>query len=374
MCKTAALLLSRQKLAPCGRSPWIKRTVDALNYFRQENLTLLSSVGTLNWELPLCAASLENIRTIVVVYTSDSDSFQKKKEMTISDFNLKNSSFIHLPYSENEKTSMKLRDEYILTATDRLFPVSVRSGGSMDNFLKTPEIRDKVENRFLLSPEKSSRSSFYYTFSGMDNDDPVLESTDYIIHWTRTSLHPWPDERRFDFYRDVILSNTYPRTAFHTLLNILSKKMILGSNRHMPKEIQAVCFSGHAPKRFLHQMRWRRRYVQMSFEPYGIGVERKTAEEAGIRPVIYADSKELRKMNSPERWIYQSEGKSGDWSEENEFRFRGSFSLKDIKPDKLVAFCLYPYESLQIKDLYGIEAVSFYKFNPESMPGAHRLS
>lgn len=374
MCSTAALLLSRQKLAPCGKSPWVKRTVDVLKYFREQNLSLFSSVGTLNWELPLCAASLMNIRTTVVLYTSDSVSFQIKAENISSDFKLDNSTFVHLPLSEHEKSSMKLRDEYIMTAAERLFPVSLRPGGSMENFLKKSDLKDKMDSRFLLPREKAARSSFYHTFSGIANDDHILDSTDYLIHWTRTSLHPWPDETSFSFYKDLIQSDSYPRNAFHSLCNIIARGKIYGSERHMPKDVQAVCFTGHSPKRFLQHMRWRRRYVQMSFEPYGIGIEKKTAEAAGIQPVIYAGSGELRKLNPSERWIHQSEGKKCDWSEENEFRYKGSFSLTNIRPDKLTVFCLYPYEASLIRNRYGVEAVSFYRFNPESMPEVHRLS
>ena len=44
---TAAIVLSRQPLRPCGLTPWVTKVVEAATWIRQQNLTLLSSLQNL---------------------------------------------------------------------------------------------------------------------------------------------------------------------------------------------------------------------------------------------------------------------------------------------------------------------------------------
>lgn len=373
MCELGALLLSRQKLAPSRKCSWVQKTLDALGFFRDENLTLLTSIGTPNWELPLVAAVLDRVNVNIVVCAENDCSFQQITGRIYSDFNLSNnSSFTHFPISTSKKSYMHIRDQYIMDSADILFPVSIRTKGFMEKSLQKNHLSKKTDCRFLLHEKKRTKDSVFKSFSDIVLNNPFLISSDHLVHWTRTSLHPWPDESAFDFYKDIIKSQNYPRSAFHALFNILSSQTVYASNRHMAKNIYTVCLSGNSPTEFFKLMRWRKRYVQMAFEPYGIGIEKNTALSLGIRPVIYTDPQKTRKLNYSERWMYQSSGKSGNWLEENEYRYRGNLSLKEIPKDKLIAYCLYPCEADFLRNRFGIETIPFSRFNPESMSEEHQ--
>ncbi len=100
-------------------------------------------------------------------------------------------------------------------------------------------------------------------------------------------------------------------------------------------------------------MKWRSRYRQMSFEPYGIGFERAWALSHGIRPVRYLDG-ESKDQEPGEPWLYQSAGVKGNWRPENEYRYRGDFDFSAVSRDKLIAYCLYERESRQITKEFAI--------------------
>ena len=96
----------------------------------------------------------------------------------------------------------------------------------------------------------------------------------------------------------------------------------------------------------------------MSFEPYGIGIERDTALSAGIRQVYYYTALD-RDSPQNERWLRQSAGEKSDWRREKEYRIRGDFDLSRIARDKLLLFCRYRSEVAQIEGATGIRTVSF---------------
>ncbi len=363
MCKKAALVLSRQKLAPCALTPWVKQTISALKYLKDQNFTFLTSTGSPNWDLPLSAAASMNMDIEVALISPGTD-LQREQARIIQGFNLQGiTRFVEVPLIA-ELPPMTCRDLFVLDNADILFPVSVRPRGTFDKLLETDKLKQKSDFRFQQSYSRSQKNSGYdYSFS-FNNEDPLLFSDNYIIHWTRTALHPWPTERPCDFYNDLISSPSYPRTAYCSLKNILSKGRIIASNRHMACGISTVCLSGHSPARFSQLMKWRTRYMQMSFEPYGLGVEQKTALKEGIRKVIYSDPQSIKKAISNERWIYQSEGKKGNWNSENEYRFLGDFRFDHLPPEKLVVFCRDPGEAAELQNSSGIRAVPFSRIIP----------
>ena len=59
--KKAAILLSRQPLRPTRTSPWVKRTVEAVEWVRENNLILISSVGMQTWELVTALVSMYSL-------------------------------------------------------------------------------------------------------------------------------------------------------------------------------------------------------------------------------------------------------------------------------------------------------------------------
>ncbi|MFQ5453802.1 MAG: hypothetical protein ACE5D6_06410, partial [Candidatus Zixiibacteriota bacterium] len=186
-------------------------------------------------------------------------------------------------------------------------------------------------------------------------------SQNYLIHWTRTANTAWATERLLDYYQAVMQSDRYPRSAYDSLLNIISNKFIKASPKNMPNKIPVVSFSEQTVSEMVNLMRWRSRYKQMSFEPYGIGIEKKTAFNMAIRPVKYHNKKEylLNNKENNYRWLSQSSGEKSDWRAEQEYRHKGDFMLTNIPLDKMILICHTEEEAERISTHTSIRAISF---------------
>jgi hypothetical protein len=127
----------------------------------------------------------------------------------------------------------------------------------------------------------------------------------------------------------------------------------------MPGNVPVVSLSDLSPVEVIPLMRWRARYRQMSFEPYGIGIERQVALEHGICPVRYYDRENGELPAAENIWLSQSAGTKGNWTAEREYRHRGDFNLGAIPRNKLLLLCHTAAEADQIEMETGIRAVSF---------------
>ncbi len=168
----------------------------------------------------------------------------------------------------------------------------------------------------------------------------------------------WPIERLCDYYHDIINATEYPRSAFHTLINIIKSKRIAGSGRHMPANEPMVSFSSLPPVQAIDLMRWRSRYRQMSFEPYGVAIQESIAADFGVVPVRYYDGRLPSEVPVDDRWQWQSKGKLGDWQAEHEYRHRGDLLLDRIPREYLRVITRFPHEKTVIERDFGIDACS----------------
>jgi hypothetical protein len=267
---------------------------------------------------------------------------------------------LRLPGGPGKKEIQNARDREIVNLADLILPVSIRSDGSMEEILVAAiSARRSVEARFQIEYQ-GRRGKLAYTLDQDRLSDQMRQcGGDYIIHWTRAVNGPWLGERPVDYYRELVQSDRHPRSAFDTLMRILDTRCLIASPRHMPRNTPVVAFSALAPAEVIPLMRWRARFGEMSFEPYGIGLRRSVAERAGIRPVQYGDK--LPEKSAPaDYWICQSPGTRTDWREEQEYRHLGDLDFSGIPKDDLAVFCLTPEERAVISDRFGLRAVSFY--------------
>jgi hypothetical protein len=87
-----------------------------------------------------------------------------------------------------------------------------------------------------------------------------------------------------------------------------------------------VAFTALAPSEAVPLMRWRKRYVRPTFEPYGIAICKMAAMDLGIRPVTYVESGSAASGDSV---LTQGYGK-GDWPREAEWRALGDVDLNAL--------------------------------------------
>jgi hypothetical protein len=356
--ETAAILLSRQPLRPVNQTPWVIRTRQAVDWISEQGHTLLSSVGMQTWELITALGSLYGIPMRVYVPSADPETFESRCEKLRHDLELSDRlvEFVAVVSEacRSEKELREKRDHMLIAGAEVLVPVSVRSGGHMQKALQQPG--KFVCTDFTVSYERRPAPLAYRIDATAVN--PVLKDVgqNFFTHWTRGVSRSWPEERAIDFYRAILNSDDWPRGALQTLSRIVSTRRIIASSRHMPGNERTVSFSSLSPFEVIPLMRWRARYAEMSFEPYGIGIEREAALKLGIKPVIYDQP---RTLAVEDRWRYQSSGKLTDWRDECEYRHRGDFDLAQLKPDKLVLFCRYRHEAARLERVTGIRAIWF---------------
>ena len=357
---SAAILLSRQPLRPCGRCDWVRQVQRAVRTARDNQVRLLTSVGLQTWELIAATAALE--LTPQRLYLPEHGSRSEKQWCSTLGLDPARDRIQLVPnesISGGRSAFMAARDRLIAESADILYPVSIRPGGSMEHLVEKARRQGKRIAENFLAPYCGRTTPLKYDIpSHLLNPALAAIGEKYLIHWTRTSNRAWPDERLIDYYGAILESEDYPRSAHDTLLRIITTKRLLASARHMPANIPTVSFTGLSPAACLPLMRWRARYSEMSFEPYGLGIAREAARELGIREVQYFDSARGEKRRDSECWLRQSVGTRADWTAEREYRARGDLDLSELRPDSMLAFCFYRNEAQKITALTGVRAVS----------------
>jgi hypothetical protein len=349
-----AILLSRQPLRPSGASAWVKQSLRAVRWLHDRQTGLVSSIGMQTWELLTTLASDLHMPLLLVIPACSRDDFWRECDQAMTDFNLKPDLTEFLPAlagSDPGRTDyLQERDRLVMEKADILLPLSLRLNGNMVNLLAEAESAvHKVDRQFEIGcPGRAS--ALKYNLKGRLLNPALGEAVGkYLIHWTRATRGPWPGERKISLYRVVVQSTRWPRSAFDTLKRIASMRKIVASSRHMPDRTPTVSFSGLAPQEVVPLMRWRARYGEMSFEPYGIGIERCLAAELGIREVHYCDGRSGHRVPADDRWCWQSRGKITDWRAEQEYRHRGDLKLDGIPPESIALFCMTATEAEELR-------------------------
>lgn len=365
--KQATVLLSRQALHPTRNSKWVEQVRHAVAHVMQNDLCLIVSVGVPTYELVLSVGAHTGVPLLVVIpegsgYTEDSILNEFALDRYRTEF--------HVLGDDNDlekETKFFSRDFHIVETADILYPISIRPGGNMEQLINKAEQGGKTIERQFQFGYKLNKNRIAYDMNGQELHPSLIAlPDDYIYHWTRTTNSKWPNEKQHDFYKAILSSDTYPRSAFATLNNILLNKRIIGSCRHMPNGCHTVSFSGLHPTEAITLMKWRSRYREMSFEPYGIGIKRETAVAAGVEQVQYFDTTAKQQIESQERWRYQSIGAKTDWRAEKEFRALGDFHFRNMSDDNLIVITRWSDEAAELQRRFGVSTVSMLTQNSNS--------
>jgi hypothetical protein len=325
-------------------------------------------VGQNSWELPLSVAVAQGLRVQLVLpdlaALPDFDGIEEVR----THFDLSSDCLVSFPTSrapkESRSSMLFARDVAVCRAADLLVPISVRPGGTMASLVQQAEREGKpVERRFEI-PYQKERANLAYSVDPSDvNSDIASEADRYLVHWTRGFSTAWPGERMIDYYLAVASSRKYPRTALDSLMNMATTKQIHATTTHMPGKIATVSFSGQILSQLLPLMRWRARDRQMSFEPYGLGIEKYVAEAVGIRPVTYLKPGRLDNVPLCDRWICQGSGRISDWRQEDEYRHKGSLDLNRVPPNRICLFCPTQREAYLLRQRTNLRALAL--LNPD---------
>src|SRR3990172_9747906 len=362
--QSAVIILWRKPMRPTGKTAWVQKAKEAVQWVCKNNLLLFTSAGMSTWEILLLLAKQNKVRQNILITAKNMTDFDSQYKSTVYQFDLNKNMQEFMPVlpdssSFSRDDLMQKRDKLIFSLADILIPVSVRKNGLMDKLIC--ELCNKSIMREFQIDYNDSTTPLSYRIDEklLTKDLTDIKSGQYIIHWTRTANSAWPDERLMDYYSAVLESDVYPRSAFSTLQNIIKTGKITASAKHMPGKTAAVSFTALSPHEIVPLIRWRQRYLQMSFEPYGIGIDRQCAADCNILPVQYYDKASNYHHSAEDLWLSQSTGTITDWRCEKEFRHRGYFDLSQVAYDKLICFCFTKNEASALESTYGIRTVAF---------------
>ncbi len=361
--KDVAVLLSRQPLRPTGSAPWIRAVAAAADRIKRHGLHWLTSVGMSTWEFQVAYAGLNQMKQTVFISAADRNEYEARKKLVAEDFELNPDltefKSVIPPHRLSRERLMKTRDEMIVNRADILMPVSIRPKGTMSRLLTSSGRTTKTIDRdFEISYRQRSQPLTYEIDSRRLNLKLHAIGGRYLTHWTRAANKAWPDESSLDYWSDILDSDTYPRSALDTLKYILISGKLIASSRHMPRQMPTVSFSALPPLDVVSLMRWRARYREMSFEPYGLGIEEQYGLRLGLRPVIYYDRLSTDEIADEDMWLTQSRGKKTDWRQEAEYRYPGDLDIGSIPHEHLIAFCYLPDEAAQIEEMFDVRCIS----------------
>ncbi len=294
------------------------------------------------WELTLAKASEQKTPAIVVVPESRRDKRNAMDNIMRRfrlDPTLAGFMFVNAKKGSGGKAAWPGRDAAIIRQADILLPISIRPGGNMERMLK--DNPGRIHDAFAIPCRTTPRPRPRYDSFRIN---PVIRDDEWLIHFTRSTPGPWPDETDFDYYKAVCGSGRdYCRSAAATLNHILSTGIIYGSTRNIRHGGPVVGFTCFIRDHCKELFRYRPRLVNPYFEPYGIAIRREAASDTDIRPVRYETPDRYADLAAAEKPYFQNVGSDGEkWKGENEWRHAGDFRLSLIPANAGKVIVPYP--------------------------------
>ncbi len=362
----AAVLNSRQSKTPCGADPWVRGCLTAVEHLAREGGTILTSTGMHTWNLLTWAAGHFGANQIQIQPLYPDESPEAAVNEIIQDFALSPEKTGFAFYRTNcarsrPKDAWLERDRQIVKLSDRILPVSMRVGGNLSSEVSrfAPKWA-KIDERFKV--DYSRACAFRPKMSDLAKAAfNSFEPWRYLTHWTHSFSEPWPGESAADFYRAIACSESaYPRSAEKSLERILGTHSIIGTCLHHRGDIPVVSFTELAPNSAIRLMKWDPHIARMTFEPYGIAIERDIARELGLREVVYGDETVFEGLSEEDRPFFQPVGRKTDWSGEHEWRYPGDLNLNDIPHEALTALVPSQAEAEGLEARFGFPAKTIF--------------
>lgn len=322
------VLNSAQSKYPRGDDPWVRATVRAYEQLAGHEVTMVTSADPLMWSFGTFLAAGHGLRIRHVVPDYNPAQAAAAFDTTLSEFEILPERAELEPMATSRSLSRsdvwRMRDLTALQAADVIYPVSIRPGGRLETLLRTEPLHADVRHGFRIDWHDSllRRTPAYDLLNARLNP---LPSGNWLVHWTRTSPGPWPGETKAAFFRDMLARpSMYVRSARETLVHILRERAIRASSWKIPGQVPVVSLTENTPETAVTLMKWRKRFVRYTYEPYGIALHREYLESIGAQRVIYSEH-----ANTPDdgAWMYQSPGMFADWTREREWRLAGDLSL-----------------------------------------------
>jgi hypothetical protein len=191
-----------------------------------------------------------------------------------------------------------------------------------------------VVNRYSISKPRRRR------MNPVAPCNPLSEPNEWLLHWTRPTTGPWPDEMADDYLDSLILrTEAADRSSLATLLRIIVDRRIIASNTGIRGSFRVVSLTAVPLREFADRRSFRRHLHRFDFEPWGIAI-RRSAIDNQARAVIYGDEKTWVDLPEHERPFFQkatSGGATNNLAEE-EWRVAGDVQLSGYRRTDICIF------------------------------------
>lgn len=337
---------------PVGSEGWIQATRTAVREIAATGSVFICSTEPLPWDLVTWLAGASGAHMRLIVKTAAGERGYLEFERLTVDFSLDRERVAPLFFTAeppliqaHPKDSWQVRDRLAFAAAEAIYPVSIRPEGRLERLMQEPEFRSRIRNDFRI-PWTPCGFIPRYTLTG--RSWRPLSPGEWLVHWTRACPGKWPGEAMHEYFHDMFANGTvYARNAAETLLRIIGESRIRGSSWKMPGGAHAVALTSLSPGDAIKLMRWRKRYVHLAFEPYGIAIRKEELVERGAGKVRYVRSGEL----STETDLFaHAAGEEDGWMREREWRLSGDLDMSSISRRAVAA--IVPDEQA-VRDLRG---------------------
>lgn len=232
-----------------------------------------------------------------------------------------------------------LRDRWVMALSHTLIPISIRPGGNFETFLNSASL-NRDSNDFSHKVDYQPPPPLKRA--------PILKNVripewylteDYLIHWTRSCVGPWPGESHAEYFRRTVESQEEETEGLSTLKRILKEGVIRASGRLVRGGYSVVPFTQRPPQDLPELVRWRAGLRRWTFEPYGLALKKERLEAMGARPVTYGELSDFEKLPENDRPFFQAVGSHRhNWQAEQEWRILGDVELRHFDDDEVVVF------------------------------------
>ena len=253
-------------------------------------------------------------------------------------------------------------DQLLAAAAAEVIVLSMRAKGNLERALlsrlergqKTQIlIAESLTKRRLSAKLLDAGARGWYLFSDqareVDQDVPrgqivsaeEVDSSEYLLHWTRRRSGPWPDQSLSRYLDELIFGSAEKeRGGLAVLRRILATGRILASNDLTRDPRPVVCFSEVSFDELMQRRVFRPHLNRWDFQPFGVAIRKSWLQSQGARQVIYGDEKRWDSLENADRPFFQLCGESSkvDWSQEKEWRMVGDLNLRKLPLSEGVVF------------------------------------
>ncbi len=193
----------------------------------------------------------------------------------------------------------------------------------------------------------SPLSNHWRQFSA-DDDWP------YLVHCTRATIGPLPDESEHSFRLRVwSQQEAIAWQPLETLARICRDRRLRGTATITRTSARCVSFSAVPLVPLLKRRIFRSHLGRWDWEPYGLLVRRDALQQLGARQVIYGDEVDFAKLAESDKPFFQPVKRQtskplDSWSEEREWRVIGDVPLRELPDDSVVLFVRTQIEARQL--------------------------